>query len=263
MKKNRKTSFFKQALLLFCVISAVCVPVIKKIYRMQKEELTAGIEREDSSVVEWNMRKTMKITEADTSAPVDSSEITAGQDMEIAFTFDDGPHPVWTEKLLDGLKERGIRATFFVIGQSAEQYPELIQRMINEGNQVGNHTYSHVQLTACDEKNALEEIQKTQEVIYQAAGFQPVYIRPPFGSWNEKLQEETSLEAVLWDVDPYDWKVQNADAVVKSILQQTEDGSIILLHDVYETSVEAALKAADLFIEKGYRFCTVDEIMIE
>lgn len=195
--------------------------------------------------------------------PADTTGETVSKDVEIAFTFDDGPHPVWTEKLLDGLKARGIRATFFVIGQSAEEYPELIQRMISDGNQVGNHTYSHVQLTACGMDQAIEEIKKTQEAIYQAAGFSPEYIRPPFGSWNETLQNETSLETVLWDVDPYDWKVQNTDAIVKSILNQTEDGSIILLHDVYETSVEAALKAADIFIERGYRFCTVDEIMIE
>lgn len=185
------------------------------------------------------------------------------KDVEIAFTFDDGPHPVWTEKLLDGLKERGIRVTFFVIGQSAEEHPELIQRMLEDGNQVGNHTYSHVQLTACKTDQALEEIQKTQEVIYDATGFQPRYIRPPFGSWNEVLQDKTNLQSVLWDVDPYDWKVQNTDIIVQRILEQTEDGSIILLHDVYEESVEAALKVADIFLERGYRFCTVDEIMIE
>ena len=185
------------------------------------------------------------------------------KDVEIAFTFDDGPHPVWTEKLLDGIKERGIRATFFVIGQSAEEHPELIQRMLEDGNQVGNHTYSHVQLTACKTDQALEEIQKTQEVIYDATGFQPRYIRPPFGSWNEVLQDKTNLQSVLWDVDPYDWKVQNTDIIVQRILEQTEDGSIILLHDVYEESVEAALKVADIFLERGYRFCTVDEIMIE
>ena len=195
--------------------------------------------------------------------PADASGERVSKDVEIAFTFDDGPHPVWTEKLLDGLKERGIRATFFVIGQNAKEHPELIQRMLEEGNQVGNHTYSHVQLTACNTEQAMKEITKTQEAIYQASGFQPRYIRPPFGSWNEKLQEETSLETVLWDVDPYDWKVQDTDLIVNRILEQTEDGSIILLHDVYGTSVEAALKAADIFIERGYRFCTVEEILIE
>ena len=261
MKKDRVISFLIRILILFCVISVICFLMLEKYYEIKKAEFPIRSILEKSRAEE---REVWKQTEdGEEYAPADASEYAVGQDMEIAFTFDDGPHPVWTEKLLDGLKERGIRATFFVIGQSAEQYPELIQRMIDEGNQVGNHTYSHVQLTACDEKNALAEIQKTQEVIYRAAGFLPVYIRPPFGSWNEKLQRETSLQAVLWDVDPYDWKVQNTDAVVKSILQQTKDGSIILLHDVYETSVEAALKAADIFLERGYRFCTVDEIMIE
>lgn len=240
MKKNRIHPFRNRILILLLIVTgtAWCFSLTGKLETMQKEEQNRAV----------------------TS---DSSEIVPEEDVEIALTFDDGPHPIWTEKLLDGLKARGIRATFFVIGQSAEEYPELIQRMVDEGNQVGNHTYSHVQLTACDKKNALEEIRKTQEVIYQAAGFQARYIRPPFGSWNELLQEETSLEAVLWDVDPYDWKVQNTDAIVKSILKQTEDGSIILLHDVYEASIEAALKAADIFLERGYRFCTVDEIMIE
>ena len=209
------------------------------------------------SITEEEKEEQQQVVQADAGNEV------IEKDVEIAFTFDDGPHPVWTEKLLDGLKERGIRATFFVIGQSAEEHPELIQRMLEEGNQVGNHTYSHVQLTACKTDQALEEIQKTQEVIYDATGFQPRYIRPPFGSWNEVLQDKTNLQSVLWDVDPYDWKVQNTDIIVQRILEQTEDGSIILLHDVYEESVEAALKVADIFLERGYRFCTVDEIMIE
>ncbi|MDO5409018.1 MAG: polysaccharide deacetylase family protein [Lachnospiraceae bacterium] len=199
---------------------------------------------------------------ADYDADNDAENDAEG-DIEIAFTFDDGPHPVWTQKLLDGLKKRGIRATFFVIGKSAEEHPELIKQMLEDGNQVGNHTYSHIQLTACSRNSALEEIQRTQDIIYRAAGFCPEYIRPPFGSWNDTLQEETSLETVLWDVDPYDWKVQDTDAIVRSILKQTKDGSIILLHDVYETSVDAALKVADIFLERGYRFCTVEEIMIE
>lgn len=235
--------------------TALIIMVLGNLNMMQRQEQVIGQE------VQQMDAEQMGTIQAAVYA--DSSETEAEKDVEIALTFDDGPHPVWTEKLLDGLKARGIRATFFVIGQSAEKYPELVERMVDEGNQVGNHTYSHVQLTACDESNALEEISKTQEIIYQAAGIDAHYIRPPFGSWNEKLQKETSLEAVLWDVDPYDWKVQNTDAVVQSILKQTEDGSIILLHDVYETSVEAALKAADIFLERGYRFCTVDEIMIE
>lgn len=257
VKKDR-IPFFPGWILLMALFFAGIVPVLRF---LENPDQMYG--NEPASAQEVQLMKESQMVTVQETVPVDSSEREAEKDVEIALTFDDGPHPVWTEKLLDGLKARGIRATFFVIGQSAERYPELIQRMVDEGNQVGNHTYSHVQLTACNESSALEEIRRTQEVIYQAAGFDARYIRPPFGSWNETLQEETSLEAVLWDVDPYDWKVQNTDAVVQSILKQTEDGSIILLHDVYETSVEAALKTADIFLERGYRFCTVDEIMIE
>lgn len=185
------------------------------------------------------------------------------QDICIALTFDDGPHPVWTEKLLDGLKERGICATFFVIGENAEKNPDLIRKMVENGNQVGNHTYSHVQLTDCRPDTAINEINKTQEAVYKAAEIYPRYIRPPYGSWNEFLQGETELKTVLWDVDPQDWKVQNTDQIVSSVMKQTKDGSIILLHDIYETSVESALKIADIYLAAGYRFCTVEEIGIE
>lgn len=184
-------------------------------------------------------------------------------DICIALTFDDGPHPVWTEKLLDGLKERGICATFFVIGENAEKNPALIRKMIENGNQVGNHTYSHVQLTECRQETAIKEINRTQEAVYKAAKVYPRYIRPPYGSWNEYLQSETELKTVLWDVDPMDWKVQNTDQIVSSVMKQTKDGAIILLHDIYETSVESALKIADIYLAAGYRFCTVEEIGIE
>ena len=185
------------------------------------------------------------------------------QDICVALTFDDGPHPVWTEKLLDGLKERGICATFFVIGENAEKNPELIRKMVENGNQVGNHTFSHVQLTSCRPDTAIDEITRTQEAVYKAANIYPLYIRPPYGAWNAYLQNETELKTVLWDVDPQDWKVQNTDQIVSSVMKQTKDGSIILLHDIFETSVEAALEIADIYLEAGYRFCTVEEIGIE
>lgn len=209
-----------------------------------------------------DVKKVME-TGKETIRKADTGTETANPDRSIALTFDDGPHPVWTAKLLDGLKEKGIKATFFVVGENVEKYPELVQRMVDEGHQVGNHTYSHVQLTGCDEQTAVEEILKTQDIIFSKTGFTPQYIRPPFGSWNDSLRDQTDLEAVLWNVDPCDWKYRNTDRVVSQILKQTADGSIILLHDIYETSVDAALKTADIFLEKGYRFCTADEMMLE
>lgn len=254
---KQKTGILLVTLLVFILAGALW---------WKKEVLSGyGLDQKPSdnrSVLADDRKTEYSADEENTQGSADDGEAVR-EDLTVALTFDDGPHPVWTEKLLDGLKERGIRATFFVIGQSVKEHPELVRRMIKEGNQVGNHTYSHVQLTACKQSTALEEIKKTQDVIYQETGFRPLYIRPPFGSWSAALQKKSRMETVLWDVDPYDWKVQNTDQIVKQILKQTEDGSIILLHDIYETSVDAALEVADIFLQRGYRFCTVEEIMIE
>lgn len=193
-------------------------------------------------------------------AVVSTSEV----DMPmVALTFDDGPHKVYTPKLLDGLKERNIRATFFVLGESVEQNPEIIKRMSEEGHLIGSHTYSHVQLTKLPLAQAEEEIHKANDAIYEACNLYPKFVRPPYGSWNKKLEEKTDMSAVLWNVDPYDWKVQNKEVIVKSVLSDVKDGSIILLHDIYETSVDAALEIVDELKKQGYLFATIEELQID
>lgn len=181
----------------------------------------------------------------------------------IALTFDDGPHKVYTPKLLDGLKERNVRATFFVLGESVEQNPDLIKRMSKEGHLIGSHTYSHVQLTKLSIEEAEEEIHKANQSIYKACSMYPKFVRPPYGSWNKTLEEKTDMNAVLWSVDPYDWKVQDKDRIVKEVLENVEDGSIILLHDIYETSVDAALEIVDELKKQGYLFATIEELQID
>ena len=180
-----------------------------------------------------------------------------------ALTFDDGPHPVYTEILLDGLKERNVKATFFLIGKCAEQYPELVRRMAEEGHLVGNHTMNHVQLNHLTFDQALEEIRQCSQVIRDLTGQAPRHIRPPFGEWGDELEEKVNMTAVLWDVDPCDWKMQDADTVVKRVLRDVEDGDIILLHDVYSSSVEAALELIDIMKEDGYAFGTAEEILVD
>lgn len=180
---------------------------------------------------------------------------------QVALTFDDGPSGTCTEILLDGLKERGIKATFFVIGTYAEEHPEIICRMDEEGHVIGNHTYHHVQLNKLTEEEAETELEMTNTVIKSITGKEPVFARPPFGEWNKKKEFPAELIPVLWNVDPLDWKVLNTNMVVKHIVEHVEDGDIILLHDSYKTSVEAALQCIDLLQEKGYQFVTVDELM--
>ncbi len=190
-------------------------------------------------------------------------EQTYSQQKIAALTFDDGPHPVYTEILLDGLKERNVKATFFLIGKSAKQYPELVRRMAEEGHLVGNHTMNHVQLNHLTFDQALEEIRQCSQVIRDLTGQAPRHIRPPFGEWGDELEEKVNMTAVLWDVDPCDWKTQDADTVVKRVLRDVEDGDIILLHDVYSSSVEAALELIDIMKEDGYAFGTAEEILVD
>lgn len=183
--------------------------------------------------------------------------------LTVALTFDDGPHPVYTERLLDGLKERGVPATFFVIGKNAAECPELVRRMAEEGHLVGNHTYHHVQLSQCSVKGALEEICSTNELLEEITGEPTEYIRPPFGSWKGELSDEVSMTEVLWDIDPLDWKVQNPATVANHILMKVKNNQIILLHDVYESSVEAAFQVIDELQARGYEFVTADELVVD
>ncbi len=202
-----------------------------------------------------------QIRQAD--APAENLEEGCVPLKEIALTFDDGPHPVYTEKLLDGLKERGVHATFFLIGQSIDGNEELIRRMKEEGHLIGNHSQSHMQLTKESAAAACEQIKSTNQKIAQITGKAPSYIRPPYGSWNEELECMVPMTVVLWDIDPLDWKSQNKNKVVRHVVKHAEDGGIILLHDVYETSVDAALEIIDILEEEGYNFVTVDELLID
>ena len=196
------------------------------------------------------------------SLSVSSPEDYSDRKM-VALTFDDGPHPVYTERLLDGLKKRNVKATFFLIGKSADKYPELVKRMAEEGHLIGNHTMDHVRLNHKTYEEAIEQIRQSNQIISQITGQTPQYIRPPFGEWSKELQEEVDMTAVLWDVDPVDWKVKNTEIVVKRILKNARDGDIILLHDVYGTSVDAALEIVDQMQAEGYEFVTVDEIILD
>ncbi len=183
--------------------------------------------------------------------------------VRIALTFDDGPHPVYTPLLLDGLKERGVKATFFVTGENAEAYPELVQRMSEEGHLVGNHTYSHVELSAVGQEVFLKEMERTRLILEELTGEENLYVRPPYGEWNKEIEASCNMFAVLWDVDSLDWSSKNTQTVIRRVLQDVEDGDIILMHDSYSSTVEAALYLIDTLSGQGYEFVTVDELLFD
>lgn len=180
---------------------------------------------------------------------------------KIALTFDDGPHPVYTPKLLEGLKERGVTATFFVTGENASLYPELIEQMQKDGHIIGNHTYHHVQLSAVGEEIFIQELEETNRVLEGILEEEIVYVRPPFGEWTKAIEQEVNMLPVLWDIDPLDWCNGNADQIVKKIITNADDNAIILMHDEYQSSIDAALRVIDTLQEEGYEFVTVDEIL--
>ncbi len=181
----------------------------------------------------------------------------------VALTFDDGPHKGSTERLLAGLKEREVKATFFLIGSSIEGEEELVEQMAQDGHLIGSHTFHHVQLTSLSLEEACGEIIQTNEAITEVTGQTVEYIRPPYGSWNSRLECAVNMREVGWTVDPRDWDVKNTETIVKRVLGDVKDGSIILLHDVYDTSVEAAFQIIDELKAQGYTFVTVDRLLID
>lgn len=179
----------------------------------------------------------------------------------VAITFDDGPNKATTTKLLDGLKERNVVATFFVVGENISGNEDLIRRMKMEGHTIGNHTYTHCDLSRVNEECKLLEVTKTNDLINDIIDERPLYIRPPFGSIKDKIFYIEDMTVVLWNIDPMDWNTTDEDSIVRHILSNVKPNDIILLHDIYETSVNAALRVIDELTNLGYTFVPIDFLM--
>ena len=207
--------------------------------------------------------KKTKETEGEIQQKESVEESGVKEKPSIAITFDDGPSGRYTGRLLDGLKERNVKASFFLIGENAEENPVLVERIYKEGHLIGNHTYSHVQMTHPSEEAAVREIEKTDQVISAITGEHVAYMRPPFGAWQRELEVRMEVLPVLWSVDPLDWTTENVDEIVSKVVTEVEEGDIILLHDCYASSVEAALRIVDILQKEGYEFVTVDRLLID
>ena len=181
----------------------------------------------------------------------------------IALTFDDGPHSTNTPALLDALKERGIRATFFLLGSQVDRYPHIVARMHEEGHVIGNHSFGHPILTNLSHNRIIEELERTSNSIEEITGARPTLLRPPYGIQNQQVRDiarDMGMSVIMWSVDPEDWRHRNADTVFANVLNSTNDGSVVLLHDVWPSTIEATIRAVDAWAEKGFAFVTVDEL---
>ena len=179
----------------------------------------------------------------------------------VALTFDDGPSGRFTRKLLDGLETRGVKVTFLLCGYRMEQYPELTERIYNEGHEIGLHGYSHKSMKDMCQREAVQEIQRT--IAFLPEGCKASFLRPPGGLCSECIQtvtEEFGLSILHWSVDPKDWAIHDAKSIENTVLSRIQDGDIILLHDMSDSSVEASLTIIDKLQEQGYRFVTASEL---
>ncbi len=192
---------------------------------------------------------------------------SSSRPKKVALTFDDGPHPYNTDKVLDLLAAYSIPATFFVIGVNAEHYPAPLRRAVAEGHEIGNHTYSHPRLTGQNAASFAEELEKTEEIIRSIAGVRPVFFRPPMGIRDDVVRavaEEKGYELVLWTIDTRDWAGASASSIEKNIFDHVTDGSIILCHDYVSGechTLEALEHVIPVLLEQGYEFVTVSGLI--
>lgn len=183
----------------------------------------------------------------------------------VALTFDDGPGP-YTARLLDELGKRGVRATFFVVGYQVDNYPELIQRMEAEGHVVGNHSNGHKNLTRLSAAGIKSEMDACATKIEKLLGHKPEVMRCPGGNCNSRVltyAKNAGVPITHWSVDTRDWESRNVDAILNTVFGggSVKDGSIILMHDIYETSVDAAIQMVDRLQQEGYTFVTMPELI--
>lgn len=179
----------------------------------------------------------------------------------VALTFDDGPSGRYTRHLLEGLREREVKATFLLCGYRIAQFPELTRRIYEQGHEIGHHGYSHASMKTMSRRDIAREIQETEAILPE--GCQPVFLRPPGGEVSDgvfQVAQARQLAILRWSVDPRDWETRDALAVESAVLETVEDGDIILLHDMTDSSVRAALEIIDRLKEQGFRFVTVSEL---
>lgn len=173
----------------------------------------------------------------------------------VALTLDDGPGSHAME-LMDYFASRNVKVTFFMIGSDVGNYPKSVQRMVDEGHEIGNHTMNHKQLTAVKKDRALKEIEEGARAIEDVAGVPPTVWRPPYGDSTQEQRIAAGMPTVLWNIDTLDWKYKDADRVANEILNGASNGNIILVHEIYKTTLEGIKKAVDKLVAKGVRFVT-------
>lgn len=181
-------------------------------------------------------------------------------DKMIALTFDDGPGP-YTDELIDGLEKLNAKASFFLVGEKIKSYPDTVAKIAEKGHLIGNHTYSHIKLTALSPDEIKKEIDKTNEEIKAITGEAPQFFRPPFGRYNSDTLNYVDMISVRWSKDTIDWKYEDEERLYRYLIKNAGDGEIFLMHDVEKTTVKGVLRAIETLQKQGYKFVRADELL--
>ena len=187
--------------------------------------------------------------------------VRAAETKYVALTFDDGPSGKYTRQLLDGLYDRGVQATFLLCGYRIKEYPDIAQRIFDEGHEIGCHGYSHKNMKTMSRRDIAAEIVDTQALLPE--GCTPKFLRPPGGCCSDAVRqvaEARQLAILSWSVDPRDWATRDTLAIERAVLKNIKDGDIVLLHDMTVSSVRAALDIVDVLLEEDFEIVTVSEM---
>ena len=177
----------------------------------------------------------------------------------IALTFDDGPGE-YTEELINCLVENNAKATFFMLGQNVEAYPEIAKELSDAGMELGNHSYSHPDLVTIGADAAAQQVSNTDAALKAATGFEATVMRPPGGSFNDSVKAAIDHPLIIWSIDTRDWATKSEDQTYQVVMDNAQDGSVVLMHDIHEWSVKAAIRMIPDLIAKGFKLVTVSEL---
>lgn len=209
-------------------------------------------------VVKLGTFRVKEIDEAHAKELADKAKAAYEQPM-LALTFDDGPGP-YTDDLLECFEKHDARATFFMVGKNIPNYPDAVKKMGDIGCEFGNHSYDHAKLTKLSIAEIQAEISQTNEAVQNITGRPSTVLRVPYGATNDAVNGACGMPMIQWSVDTLDWKTRSTEATVENVLNFAEDGDIILLHDIHETSVEAAKQLIPALQERGFKLVTVSEL---
>ena len=256
MEKRERTKWF-----IICSVAVLCIATVVA-FAVAGKSGTKHVKKAGKTTQTTTVTTTKPTTTEPTT--VDSRGSTDSVKKLVALCFDDGPGTDSTKKLVEGLKKRGAKATFFELGEMVKENPEMSKLIADAGCEIGIHGYNHTTFPNLGVDGTQKQVSDTAALIKQYAGQTPKHVRPPEGSYNDEIQKklmDMGYDLIMWNVDTVDWKTRDADAVYSAIVTNGADGGDILcLHDIYGTTADGVLRAVDELSAKGYKFVTISEL---